>query len=111
MDFVKEFMKRGNFSNGAFSCTITNERIVIKLPNKYDIKRAGLIQGGVGVIVEKAKKERVAYCTNGKYQIAKEDLPEQFRADGYIYRITTDKISEENEIVFDFKNAIMLNKK
>lgn len=111
MTFVKHFNNRGGNrrEKGIGSAVFGDGKLVIRLPNTKDVVECGYIEDGFGVLTKTVDARKSPY-TMIQTKIDLEDLPIELRGKCYKFRISAEQISE-NEFVFPFKKAIMINKK
>ena len=112
MKFIKTLEKRrGERYEGNGSIIIANNRLAIRISdNKVDVKDVGIIEGGIGIVVEKSNKKRNSPCIFSSRHFESTDIPVELQGEKYRFRIPGEKISD-TEYVFMFKKAKMLNKK
>ena len=111
MVFVKHFNCRGgNHGEKMIGSAIFGDgKLTIRLPNTKDVVEKGITEDGFGVVtktVEPRKSPYTMICVH----IDKEDLPPELRGQNYKYRIYAEQISD-NEFVFPFSKAEIMNKK
>ena len=112
MDFIKIIPRRRCGRAKGFGSLVIRDgmlRIAINEPNSY-LKEIGVIQDGIGVILEKCdRKKKTPYVMN-VLPYSEKDIPINLQGEKYKFSIPAKKISD-NEFVFMFKDAVMLNKK
>ena len=113
MKFIKRFERRyPHYGFGAVTCYIKDGcmKVVISRPG-MELKETGLTADGIGVVLEKSKKQDKA---SNKIQIIRKiefnDLPSELRCEGYRYFIPGKEVAE-NEFLFKFSAASIKNKK
>ena len=110
MDFIKLFeVKKRGYKNNVGSAIIMNGTLRIRLPNTVSVVDRGYIEGGIGCVTEPCVPRK------SPYNIYKVDLdtnliPPELRGREYKFYIPAKQISE-NEFVFLYKDAKMMNKK
>lgn len=111
MDFIKEFKQKfGRTANLNGSCVISEGNVNVRFQNTKEIVKIGIIEGGIGVVT-KEKKPRKSPYTVGIYKNVDVSLyPPELKTKVYKYFIEGEKLGE-NETVFLFKNAKIMNKK
>lgn len=111
MTFVKHFNFRGGNrrEKGIGSAVFGDGKLVIRLPNTKDVVESGYTEDGFGVITKTVEARKSPY-TMIQTKINVEDLPIELRGKCYKFRISAEKISED-EFVFPFCKAEMINKK
>lgn len=111
MDFIKHFDYRGGRHGDPMvgSAIFIDGKLTIRLPRNKEVVEKGFIEGGFGVVTKDAPARKSPY-TLIVTKIDVNDLPPNLRGQTYKYRICAQQISE-NEFVFPFANAEMLNKK
>lgn len=111
MTFVKHFNHSGNThgSKNNGSAVFIDGKLTIRLPNTKQIVERGFIENGFGVVTKDAPARKSPY-TMICVHIDKEDLPPELRGQNYKYRIYAEQISD-NEFVFPFSKAEIMNKK
>ena len=111
MTFVKHFNHAGgNRKEIGFGSAIFGDgKLTIRLPNTKSVEECGFIEGGFGVVTKSCPKRKSAY-TLIQTKIELEDLPIELRGKCYKFRIYAEKASED-EFVFPFCKAEMMNKK
>jgi len=111
MTFVKHFNNRGgnHREKSIGSAIFIDGKLVIRLPNTTEIVESGFIEEGFGVVTKTVPARKSPY-TVIQTKIDLEDLPIELRGKCYKFRISAEQISE-NEFVFPFKKAEMMNKK
>lgn len=107
MTFIKHFNSRGKRYHG--SAIFVDGKLTIKLPNTKKVVESGFVEDGFGVVTTDTTAHKSPYTLIvTKYN--KEDLPPELRGQTYKYRIHAEKISD-NEFVFPFSKAEMINRK
>lgn len=111
MTFVKHFNPRGgnHREKGIGSAILIDGKLVIRLPNTTEIVESGFIEEGFGVVTKTVPARKSPY-TMIQTKIDLGDLPIELRGKSYKFRISAEKIPE-NEYVFPFCKAEMMNKK
>lgn len=112
MTFVKHFNSKGGGYRGekmVGSAIFCDGKLIIKLPNTKKVVESGFIEEGFGVVTNTVPARKSPY-TMIATKINLEDLPIELRGKSYRFRILAEQISE-NEFVFPFKKAKMMNKK
>lgn len=111
MQFVKHFSHAGGNrrEKGVGSAIFGDGKLVIRLPNTKDIVECGFIEEGFGVVTKTCTGRKSAY-TVIQTKIDLNDLPVELTGKCYKFRIIAEQVSED-EFVFPFKKATMLNKK
>lgn len=117
MTFTKHFRSVGGFCRDGQkmvgSAIFGDGVLVIRLPNTKAVIEKGFVEGdfgeGFGVVTKDipAKKSPYSYV---KTVIDVNDLPVELRGQKYKFRIYAEQLSE-NEFVFPFSRAKMINKK
>ena len=111
MEFVKHFNNRGGYHREkmAGSAIFADGKLTIRLPNTKDVVESGITESGFGVVTKTVTARKSPYTMIiTKYNVG--DLPPELRGQMYKYHIRAEQISE-NEFVFPFNRATMLNKK
>ena len=111
MTFVKHFNGRGGHHGEKMvgSAVFCDGKLVIRLPNTKDVVESGIIEGGFGVVTKTVTARKSPYTMiTTKYE--KDDLPVELSGQTYKFRIIAEQISED-EFVFPFNKATMMNKK
>lgn len=111
MTFVKRFNGRGGNHGEKMvgSAVFCDGKLTIRLPNTKDVVEKGITEDGFGVVTKTIKPRKSPYTMIvTKYE--KDDLPVELRGDTYKFRIIAEQISED-EFVFPFNKATMMNKK
>ena len=107
MDFIKKFSMRTNAIGDGYAL-IEDGHLTLRIKNKedisYKIKEAGVIDKGLGCVVEIKKEHSPTPFTQLKLTLNKEDIPANLQAPTYKFRIPSTKISD-TEYTFLFKNA------
>ena len=111
MDFVKVFQpKLVGTGHKCFGYALLEEctlKIFIHSKEHF-IKQVGLVEGGIGVVLEKAKNEtKKTGIIQARRFLGEDDIPVNLQASGYKFRINADKISD-TEYVFKFDNAVTI---
>ena len=110
MDFIKRFTQKGGcYYTRIGSAIFSNGNLRISLPNTKRVLDKGYIDGGFGVVtqtIEPKKSPRTLIVT----KIDMNMLPPELTGKDYKFLIPAEQISE-NEFVFLYKNAKMLNRK
>lgn len=111
MDFVKVFQPKivgtGHRSFGYALLKDCTLRVFIHSKDCF-IKQVGLVEGGIGIVLEKTKNEsKKSGIIQARRFLGEDDLPVNLQASGYKFRINADKISD-TEYVFKFDNAITI---
>ena len=109
MRFIKHFDSSRTFKSSIGSAIIENGFVRIRLPNNVAIAEKGFIEGGIGIVTEPKKPGKAPY-TLLQQKLDTDYLPTELKADSYRFFIPAEQISE-NEYVFMYKKAKMLNKK
>ena len=111
MTFVKHFNIRGgnHREKGVGSAVFIDGKLTIRLPNTTEVVESGFIEEGFGVVTKTVPARKSPY-TIIVTKIDLEDLPIELRGKSYKFRIKAKKVSE-NEYVFPFCEAEMMNKK
>lgn len=111
MEFIKHFNQRGGHSSGDFkgAAVFSDGFLTIRLPNTKAVVEKGYIDGGFGVVTKDVKPKKSPYIVINT-EIDKEYLPVELRGETYKFRIEAEYLSE-NEIVFPYSRARMMNKK
>lgn len=111
MTFVKHFNRAGGNrrEKGIGSAIFIDGKLTIRLPNTTEIVESGFIEEGFGVVTKTVPARKSPY-TMIQTKIDLEDLPIELRGKSYRFRISAKKISE-NEYIFPFCEAEMMNKK
>lgn len=111
MDFIKHFNHSGNNGGNKMlgSAILIDGKLTIKLPNTFVVEESGFIEGGFGVVT-KTVPPRKSHYTMIQVKVDLDDLPAELRGQTYKYRIYAEQIAD-NEFVFPFKRAKMLNHK
>ena len=111
MTFVKHFNIRGgnHREKGIGSAVFIDGKLVIRLPNTTEVVESGFIEEGFGVVTKTVPARKSPY-TMIQTKIDIQDLPIELRGKCYKFRISAEKVSE-NEFVFPFCKAEMINKK
>lgn len=112
MVFVKHFNGRGgnHKTRTEGSAIFCDGKITIRLPSTKKVVESGITEVGFGVVTKDDDKAKKAPYTLIITKYAKEDLPPELRGQSYKYRIYGVKVSED-EFLFPFNNATMMNKK
>lgn len=111
MTFVKHFNNRGGFHGEKMvgSAVFCDGKLTFRLPNTKIVVESGITEDGFGVVTKTVGPRKSPYTMIiTKYN--KEDLPVELRGQTYKYRIVAEQISED-EFVFPFNKATMMNKK
>lgn len=111
MEFVKHFNSRGGHHGEKMvgSAVFCDGKLTIRLPNTKDVVESGITEDGFGVVTKTVEPRKSPYTMIiTKYN--KEDLPVELRGQTYKFRIIAEQISE-NEFLFPFNKATMMNKK
>jgi hypothetical protein len=111
MVFVKHFNCRGgNHGEKMIGSAIFGDgKLTIRLPNTKDVVEKGITEDGFGVVTKTVEPRKSPYTMiNIQYDV--NDLPPQLRGQTYKFKIAAEQISE-NEFLFPFDRAKMLNKK
>lgn len=111
MEFVKHFYTRGGYRGEKIigSVVFADGKLTFRLPNTKAVVESGITESGFGVVTKTVPTRKSPYTILVK-QYDKNDLPPELRGQTYKYRIVATKISED-EFVFPFNKATMLNKK
>ena len=112
MTFVKHFNTRGSGyrrEKMVGSAIFIDGKLKIRLPNTTKVVESGFIEEGFGVVTKTVPARNSPY-TMIQTKINLEDLPIELRGKSYKFRISAKKVSE-NEYVFPFCEAEMVNKK
>lgn len=112
MTFVKHFNGRGGNrkTSSEGSAIFCDGKITIRLPSTKKVVESGITENGFGVVTKEDNKAKKAPYTLIVTKYAKEDLPPELRGQSYKYRIYGERVSED-EFLFPFNKATMLNKK
>lgn len=113
MVFIKQFNQKGGIRGRRTSVgtlIIEGDYINMRIDNQYRVRERGLIEGGIGCVIEKKTTKSKSPYTLVRVRIDPSYLPEELRGEGYRFWIEGEKLSD-TEVVFMFKNARMLNKK
>jgi hypothetical protein len=111
MVFIKHFNGRGGNHGEKMvgSAVFCDGKLTIRLPNTKDVVESGITEDGFGVVTKTVEPRKSPYTMIiTKYN--KEDLPVELRGQTYKFRIIAEQISE-NEFLFPFNKATMMNKK
>lgn len=111
MTFVKHFNTRGGFHGEKMvgSAVFCDGKLTIRLPNTKDVVESGITEDGFGVVTRTVPARKSPYTLIiTKYE--KDDLPVELRGQTYKFRIIAEQVSED-EFVFPFNKATMMNKK
>lgn len=111
MVFIKHFSGRGgnHGERTVGSAVFCDGKLVIRLPNTKDVVEKGITEEGFGVVTKTVEPRKSPYTIiSTKYDV--NDLPPQLRGQTYKFRINAENISD-NEFLFRFDRAKMLNKK
>ena len=111
MVFIKHFNGRGgNYREKmAGSAVFCDGKLTIRLPRTKDVVEKGITEDGFGVVTKTVEPRKSPYTMIiTKYDV--NDLPPQLRGQTYRFRINAEQISED-EFLFQFDKAKMLNKK
>jgi hypothetical protein len=111
MTFVKLFESRdGNRREKMIgSAVFCDGKLTIRLPNTKDVVEKGITENGFGVVTKTVEPRKSPYTMiQTLYDV--NDLPPQLRGQTYKFRISAEQISED-EFLFPFDRAKMLNKK
>ena len=111
MTFVKLFESRGGNRREKMigSAVFCDGKLTIRLPNTKDVVEKGITENGFGVVTKTVKPRKSPYTMiSTLYDV--NDLPPQLRGQTYKFRISAEQISED-EFLFPFDRAKMLNKK
>ena len=112
MDFIRIIPRTRRGETKGFGSLIICDgmlRITINEPNSY-LKEIGVIQDGIGAILEKSNKKKKTPYVKNVLPYSENDIPIHLQGEKYKFSIPAKKISD-NEFVFMFKDAVMLNKK
>lgn len=112
MEFINHFNSRGGrTSDGSFSGTaiFSDGILIIRLPNTKRVVEKGYIEGGFGVVTESYPPRKSPY-TIVKVELDMSYLPNEFHGKNYKFRINAEQTAD-NEYVFLYKRAKMMNKK
>lgn len=109
MEFVQKFSCTRGSTKGVGSAIISEDCVIIRVNGNKRIKEVGTIQDGLGCVTEDVTDKKSPSAV-GHYSHAVEYLPENFKGNGYKFRIEGKQISE-NEFVYLYKDAKMMNKK
>jgi len=111
MEFTKKINRCGGRKGGYGALIIANGFIKIRITTSNAVlKEAGLIKGGIGVVIKKGIEGRKTKYVANKMKYDKEDIPVELQGTKYRFRIPAEKLSD-TEFVFKFDKAVMLNKK
>ena len=108
MDFIKvlQIKKLGRAGSAESYLTISGKELNVFVKNgNCIIKQVGLVEGGVGIVLEEVKTNKKYNLTQARRTIEEGDIPANLQASGYKFRINGDKVSD-TEFVFLFKNAV-----
>ena len=108
MEFIKTFDSSRTFKSSFGSAIIKDGFVRIRLPNNVKIVEKGFIEGGIGIVTEPKKPGKTPY-TLLQQEVDKSYLPTELTGKSYKFFIPAEKLSE-NEFVFMYKKAKMLNK-
>ena len=111
MTFVKLFESRGGNRREKMigSAVFCDGKLTIRLPNTKDVVEKGITENGFGVVTKTVKPHKSPYTMiSTLYDV--NELPPQLRGQTYKFRISAEQISED-EFLFPFDRAKMLNKK
>lgn len=111
MVFVKHFNGCGGNHGKKMvgSAVFGDGKLSIRLPNTKDVVEKGITEDGFGVVTKTVEPRKSPYTMIVvKYDV--NDLPPQLRGQTYKFRINAEQISED-EFLFPFDRAKMLNKK
>lgn len=110
MNFIKHFERAGGSKPHRIGSAIfIDGKLIIRLPNTKKVIECGYVKDGFGVLTEDTPARKSPY-TIIQVAISKDDLPPELCGQTYKYRIYAKQISE-NEFVFPFANASIMNKK
>lgn len=111
MEFVKHFNSRGRYHGEKMvgSAVFCDGKLTIRLPNTKDVVESGITEDGFGVVTKTVEPRKSPYTMIiTKYE--RGDLPVELRGQTHKFRISAEQISE-NEFLFPFNKATMMNKK
>lgn len=111
MTFVKRFNTRGGYhgEKTVGSAVFCDGKLIIRLPNTKDVVEKGITEDGFGVVTKTVEPRKSPY-TMIQIMYDVNDLPVELRGKTYKFRIIAEQISED-EFLFPFNKAIMMNKK
>lgn len=108
MVFIKTFGSTRTYKASIGSAIIKDGFIRIRLPNNVSIVEKGFIEGGIGIVTEPKNPGKSPY-TILQEELDINYLPVELTGKAYKFFIPAEKIGE-NEFVFMYKKAKMLNK-
>ena len=104
MKFIKVLTPRYTSTDFGYAL-ITNKNIKVKIAtNNMQITQIGIIEGGIGCVLEKRKEPTVAKYAVTTRNYDEKDIPTNLQATGYKFRIPATKISD-TEYAFMFEDA------
>lgn len=108
MDFIKTFGKQSHARMDFGRAILEEGKLEIKIKSKtHNIREVGLIDGGIGCVMEKRDKERDTPVSLTTRNLSDGDIPANLMSTGYKFRIPAEKISD-TEYVFMFDKASMV---